>query len=183
MNTFSVTGAGQFPVMVGKHINSQYFMYMNPNSLEIIWSIITPNGQAWITVTPSATLNKWQYYTGTYNSSANSIYTYVNGVQVYKGTLSGNMSFNNANGDLFIGMSSNASYSIANVQIYNASLTANDVRSLYNEGIGGVPTDLQHLIGWWPLNGNAEDYSGNNNDGVPYNVRYSATWQDEHVSP
>ncbi|MGC9010605.1 MAG: hypothetical protein ACP5JN_00435 [Candidatus Micrarchaeia archaeon] len=38
------------------------------------------------------------------------------------------------------------------------------------EGIGGAPIDLQHLVAWWPLNGNANDYSGNGNNGVPSNV-------------
>ena len=59
--------------------------------------------------------------------------------------------------------------SIANVQIYNTSLSANEVQALYLEGIGGAPIDLQNLVGWWPLNGNANDYSGNGNNGVPTN--------------
>jgi hypothetical protein len=62
--------------------------------------------------------------------------------------------------------------SLTNVQIYNASLSANDVADLYGKGMGGAPIMLQNLVGWWPLNGNAKDYSGNNKNGVQSSVNY-----------
>ncbi len=65
---------------------------------------------------------------------------------------------------------------ISNVQIYNTSLSANGVDALYNEGIGGAPIDLPNLVGWWPLNGNANDYSGNNNNGAANSVIYTGSW-------
>jgi len=63
--------------------------------------------------------------------------------------------------------------SMTNIQIYNTSLSANEIQALYQEGIDGAPVDLQHLVAWWPLNGNANDYSGNGNNGTQYNVWYS----------
>jgi hypothetical protein len=51
--------------------------------------------------------------------------------------------------------------SIANVQVYNSSLSASDVQALYNGGIGGPPLFLQNIVAWWPLNGDFKDYSGN----------------------
>ena len=65
---------------------------------------------------------------------------------------------------------------IANVQIYNASLDSKSISAIYQEGIGGAPIDLQHLVAWWPLNGNANDYSGNGNDGLATNVLYTDSW-------
>ncbi|MEM3781909.1 MAG: hypothetical protein QXT43_03045, partial [Candidatus Micrarchaeaceae archaeon] len=50
-----------------------------------------------------------------------------------------------------------------------------DSGSLYR-GIGGAPINLQNLVGWWPLNGNANDYSGNGNNGVPSNVVFVSNW-------
>ncbi len=70
----------------------------------------------------------------------------------------------------------NLNGSIANVQIYNISLTANQIQYLYNEGIGGAPIYLQYLVGWWPLNGDTIDYSGNNRNGVPTNITYNGSW-------
>ena len=72
---------------------------------------------------------------------------------------------------------------IANVQIYNTALSANDVQSLYHEGIGGAPIKIQSLVGWWPLNGNANDYSGNNNNGVPSGVTYTSNWYSSYSAP
>jgi hypothetical protein len=61
---------------------------------------------------------------------------------------------------------------IANVQAYNTSLAADEIRNLYLEGIGGAPVKPQNLVGWWPLNGDTKDYSGNNNNGAPTAVSY-----------
>ena len=72
---------------------------------------------------------------------------------------------------------------IVNVQIYNASLSANDIASLYNEGIGGVPKDINYLVGWWPLNGDAKDYSGNGNDGIASAISYTGSWASSYAGP
>jgi len=73
--------------------------------------------------------------------------------------------------------------SISNVQIYNASLSQAEIAALYDEGIGGAPIDLQNLVGWWPLNGNANDYSGNDNNGVPSGVTYTSNWYSGYSAP
>ena len=73
---------------------------------------------------------------------------------------------------------------LANVQLYNTSLSANELQALYLEGIGGAPVDLQHLVGWWPLNGNANDYSGNNNNGqISNNVNFVSNWYSSYSPP
>ena len=72
---------------------------------------------------------------------------------------------------------------LANVQVYNTSLSANEIQALYLEGIGGAPIDLQNLVGWWPLNGNANDYSGNMNNGQATNVIYTSSWTNGYTAP
>ncbi len=72
---------------------------------------------------------------------------------------------------------------IADVQLYNSSLGQNSITALYQEGIGGAPIDLHNLVGWWPLNGNANDYSGNGNNGVPANVVYTSSWISSYNPP
>jgi hypothetical protein len=66
--------------------------------------------------------------------------------------------------------------SIANIQVYNATLSPSGINALYREGIGGAPIQLQNLVAWWPLNGNANDYSGNNYNGAATNVIFTTTW-------
>lgn len=73
--------------------------------------------------------------------------------------------------------------SIANLQIYNTSLGSNAISSLYLEGIGGIPINPPYLVGWWPLNGNAQDYSGNNNNGLPTDISYNSSWSTEYSYP
>jgi hypothetical protein len=72
---------------------------------------------------------------------------------------------------------------LANVQEYNASLSASEIHDIYSEGIGGAPIRLQNLIAWYPLNGNANDYSGNNNGGMPANVEYAGSWTGSYAPP
>jgi hypothetical protein len=73
--------------------------------------------------------------------------------------------------------------SIENVQIYNTSLTTNEITALYDEGIGGDPLVLNNLVAWWPLNGNANDYSGNFNNGLPTNVVFTSAWTSGYTAP
>ncbi len=72
---------------------------------------------------------------------------------------------------------------VANFQVYNTSLSDPEVNALYDEGIGGAPLKLQNLVGWWPLNGNTNDYSGNNNNGVPSGVTYTSQWTSDYTPP
>jgi Concanavalin A-like lectin/glucanases superfamily len=73
--------------------------------------------------------------------------------------------------------------SIADVQIYNTSLDASQIQALYLKGIGAAPIDPNHIVGWWPLNGNANDYSGNNNGGAPTNIIYTSSWTSGYTPP
>ena len=65
---------------------------------------------------------------------------------------------------------------IANIQVYNTSLSANVIGYIYGEGVGGAPTDLQHLVGWWPLNGDANDYGGGGLVGAASGITYVSDW-------
>ncbi len=72
---------------------------------------------------------------------------------------------------------------ISNVQIYNITLSASEITALYQEGIGGAPINPQYIVGWWPLNGNAQDYSGNNNNGRVTGITYSSSWTNGYTPP
>ncbi len=128
-------------------------------------------------------LNKWYYVAGVYNGIALAVY--ING-QVSNTALatSGSDPTNSiytCTGVSSIGSSSvyNQNYwpgYLSNLQLYNTSLTANSIRQLYIEGIGGAPINLQNLVGWWPLNGDAMDYSGNGYSGGPWSIHFNQQW-------
>ncbi len=65
--------------------------------------------------------------------------------------------------------------SISNLQVYGTALTVAQASQLYKEGITGIPVSTANLVGWWPLNGNTNDYSGSVNNGVPTNMIYNGT--------
>jgi hypothetical protein len=127
---------------------------------------------------PPISANTWTYVALTI--SANTLYFYKNGIQSSLYTVA----WTDQSRSMTIGalrrLWAGFSYFnglISNVQIYNASLDAGQIQALYREGIGGVPIQLQNLMGWWPLNSNANDYSGNNyngqNNGAAFTSAYS----------
>ena len=61
---------------------------------------------------------------------------------------------------------------IANVQLYDTALSSTQIKTLYEEGYAGIPVTTNGLVAWLPLDGNANDYSGNNNNGIPTNVNW-----------
>ncbi|MDE1822854.1 MAG: LamG domain-containing protein [Candidatus Micrarchaeota archaeon] len=133
---------------------------------------------------PAPSAKQWYFACFTYDYAASSASFYVNGVQ-YIGTFNSGTPAGQGTGKLVLGAGENG-YSkvyIADVQLYNTSLDAATIKTLYHEGIGGAPADVTHLVGWWPLNGNANDYSGNNNQGAPINVIWNANWQSGYTAP
>jgi hypothetical protein len=73
---------------------------------------------------------------------------------------------------------------ITNIQMYNTSLSRNQIVAVYKAGIGGPPTVLKNLVGWWPLNGDIKDYSGNGNNGYPTNGEFNGgLWYSNYTVP
>lgn len=64
---------------------------------------------------------------------------------------------------------------IANVQLYNTSLSPNQAQSLYQRGISGLPLGSAGLVGWWPLAGDTNDYA---NFASGYNTGVTFTYQN-----
>ena len=149
------------------------------------------NGICGSSVCGSETLvstNQWYFVTGVWSKGTAYAAIYVNGKFIgncaaatspYSGTYNPEI----ASGPDANGYNTAFQGDISNVQVYNASLSSNDIQTLYQEGIGGAPQNLQNLVGWWPLNGNANDYSGNNNDGNATDVVYTTNWENGYTQP
>ncbi|MEM3181399.1 MAG: LamG-like jellyroll fold domain-containing protein [Candidatus Micrarchaeaceae archaeon] len=136
------------------------------------------------------TNNTWYFAAATYPVNGNTleITLYLDSSN-QTGALSGGVPLNTQSGSV-IHMGYNPCYAagsftglLANVQIYNTTLSPSEIQALYLEGIGGAPIDLKNLVGWWPLNGNANDYSGNGNNGVPTNVMFVSNWYSGYTPP
>jgi hypothetical protein len=115
-------------------------------------------------------LNTWYYVVGTAQNNGN-IALYINGAlntqSAFYGNIGGSTGSLHISGNNFNGI-------VSNIQIYNSLLTANQIMQLYLNGIGGVPVSSSNVVAWWPLNGNANDYSGNGNTGTPANAVFNS---------
>jgi len=176
------------PVVSGTDCTGQHiFLYIGDNNQYIgIWGGCDdwPSAGAAFAYSP----NVWYFLAYTYNTSSKVITLYKNGGTTSASTT---MSFNTpAMNEFDIGNADNGNVGqteadgyIANVQYYNTTLSANEIQALYLEGIGGAPIDLQHLVAWWPLNGNANDYSGNNYNAQTRNVSFVSNWYNGYTPP
>lgn len=128
--------------------------------------------------------NTWYLVTATYGSGF--VTLYVNGVSSSSVAATGSIT-ETSGYQLELNAydaSAQTKLQMANVQLYNSSLSSNEIIALYNEGIGGAPVKLSNLVGWWPLNGDAKDYSGNNNNGVPTTgVSFTSSWESGYSAP
>jgi hypothetical protein len=131
------------------------------------------------------TLNKWQYVAATYDDSANTLKFYIDGVLVNTNTSATDALTGNTN-DLWIGdngCTSAFNGTIDDVRIYSRILPAEEIADLYRmsgvkentsalqpQGIGNLDSGL---TGYWKLDSDAADSSGNGNNGTLVN---SPTW-------
>lgn len=125
----------------------------------------------------------WHFIAASYSRATGTEYLYVNGTLV--ATQGGNR---NAASSLplvigNVGGSSSFNGMLSNLQVYNATLSANDIDALYLEGIGGEPIAPQNIDAWYQLNGDAIDWSGNQNNGVANALSYTGQWQTNYTVP
>lgn len=123
--------------------------------------------------------NHWYFVVGTFNSisgsavAASDFKIYLNGIlsaQLPITIGSAPSSPLSGAGGILIGDGFNGI--ISNLQIYNSTLSSYQVLHLYQEGIEGLPVaNGTKLLGWYPLNGNAQDFSGQSTT-LPHQISY-----------
>ncbi len=120
--------------------------------------------------------NQWNFIVAQFNTTSGIGTIYINGTLTANTALGGFAQTARTTG--YIGDYNGSYYFfngiIANVQIYNASLSQAQVSSLYAQGIAAMPLPSVPLTAWWPLNGNANDYSVNANNGNAVSVSFNS---------
>ena len=176
-NIYNLPGtSGEAVFRFGVSGGSGWATSINAVMLEL-WDAGNPIVQTNMFSSTPVQYNTWSYITAVYNGTY--VNFYVNGAPAGSTAYSSTLN-SGASSVLLIGANPNSGcYSyfpgyISNLQIYNTPLSNSQVRQLYNEGIAGAPASNAGLIGWYPLNGNANDYSGNNN-GAQHGVNFVNT--------
>jgi hypothetical protein len=167
--------AGQTIISYGTAASTELSaMFINWNQAnELSWDIDGYNCQ----ITVALTNNAWHFVGITYSGGAIASGTSPNVVIYADGTgtvatCSGSATPNTVlSGSSYIGVYQTGgggpfTGQISNAQIYSTVLAPSQVEKLYQEGISGIPLSNSGLVGWWTLNGNANDYSGGNNNGI-----------------
>jgi hypothetical protein len=135
------------------------------------------NSSGWTSGASGSDTGRWIQLVGIKAGGTNTLQLYFNGVANGPNSAA-TWPLTDSVENLTIGASENPSLSyffngsISNVQIYNTALSNAQVQQLYSEGLSGAPLPNAGLVAWWPLDGNANDYSGNNNNGVATNVSW-----------
>ncbi len=182
LNTIGITGNNNNNNAYQNMLGSVGYAWHSTMDLESSFSLVVSAGQSGSSFERAQSASyvpekTWEHVVMTCGPLG--LIGYVNG-QAWATNPNPCTALNSTPANLYIGITSDLTHnfngSISNVQIYNTSLTANQIQYLYNEGISGAPIYLQHLIGWWPLNGDTKDYSGNNNNGVPTAIAYNGSW-------
>ena len=178
--------------IIGKsqNANSQYPLSLTIESGNYLAARFYDNAQIPVAKwTNAISTGTWYQIVGEYSKStpSNNIVLFVNGIQRAQVSYSNTLTLDT--NQYYIGSYHGSNYYfnglIANVQIYNTSLDANQVQALYQKGIGAAPIDPNHVVGWWPLNGDVNDYSGNNNNnnGAATSVTYTSSWLSGYTAP
>ena len=120
----------------------------------------------------------WNYWAFTYNGI--NLTGYVNGKEFCSLKIRGVINPVVEGNYIEVGV---VNGSEANLQIYNSALTGNYIYAEYLQGIGGAPINLNKLAAWYPLNGNADDYSGNGENGKATSGIFSNAWESGYTQP
>ena len=107
--------------------------------------------------------NTWYFMVATIGSGTETVY--INGANVFSGTLA----IQGQGNGIEIGGSGgilSLNGSVADVQIFNSILSQQQIYQLYLNGVDGLLAPTNSPVGWWPLDGNPNDYSGNGYNGV-----------------
>ncbi len=156
--------------------NGYIFPKMENGGSEIAFSLGI--GNSWDTLTANyPNPDSWHFVAAAYNGYAMSIY--IDG-SIAAETASYSGDINTDNNILVIGGDPGTYFTglVSNVQVYNKSLNSNQISQLYGKGIGEPPQLLQNIVGWWPLNGDAGDYSGNGDNGASNSIAFVSSWNN-----
>ncbi|MCL4372226.1 LamG domain-containing protein, partial [Candidatus Marsarchaeota archaeon] len=117
--------------------------------------------------------DRWYQIAAEANQGSGSYSLYIDGMKQFSAAFTGTLEGSNSiDVGLFSPKSAYFSGLMGNLQFYGTQLSQGELTALYREGLHGGPLNVSELYGFYPLDGNANDYSGNGNNGASYGLNY-----------
>jgi len=119
-------------------------------------------------------VQNWYSFCFTYNTSSAAYY--LNGTKYTANDYAANVP-SVGTGAIVIGAGTGgfSNVTVGNIQLYNTSIPSSRVTAIFNGGMFAAPANVSGLVGWWPLLGDGNDYSGSGLVGFPSNVLFSTS--------
>ena len=182
-NSFSISSwfyansLGQVSMILSKHTCSNaegtytYGVWSgNGNNLVNFQAYPNFNASTYPSNAGNVNVNRWYNFVTTYDKATRTLTYYLNGILM--STIQIDFNISNTTRDFYIGMQNCGSGAewhwngkIDDIRIYNRNLSNVEVQQLYQAEV--PPVTLQtDLVAYYPFNGNANDESGNGNNGL-----------------
>jgi hypothetical protein len=158
------TGNNQYIVSKRTGGTNSWQIDWNDATQKIVWIVDTGSSVILYSLA-NAPVGVWTHYVGTYDGSV--MRFYVNGIEEDSDVQTGLM--DDTTQSVLVGGEPDSPYedffngAIDDVRIYNRALSPSEITELYNYVESSEPESLKL---WLPFNGNANDESGNGNNGV-----------------
>jgi hypothetical protein len=154
--------------------NRMFLLYVTATNMEVYgWT--SGGTQKNVSATHGMSTGTWYHWTATWDSGGN-LTLYKNASSVGTPVATTGNSRNNSYGVMFGNRPTLSEYytgSTDEVGIWNRALSATEVTELYNSTNGiQLPSQALTTKAYYPLNGNALDFSGNQNTGTPTAITY-----------
>jgi hypothetical protein len=151
-----------------------YNLGMSNTGNLVVW-----NGKSYVNSILVPSLNQWDLVGFTINNI--NVVVYSDGQSQSLGASTTNSASSNTFWSLGLQNSlssgNNFAGTIAGVLVYNGPISSTQTATLYQQGIFSAPPTKSNLTAWWPLDGNANDISGGNNNGTTSKITlYKSTY-------
>lgn len=138
--------------------------------------IYAPNATCVSSIDLGMPLKKWVMVAGTYNKNSGEAQLYLDNKIISSGNLGrqniGSSIQFSIGSDFVTGALDMFNGSISNLQLYGSVLNQSEINYLYSQGVTGAPQGAS-LLGWWTMDGSANDYSTNANNGISLSTSWS----------
>lgn len=129
-----------YPRIIEKDYQTSYMFSLRPDDATRL-SVWLQNSERASTPSGSVSLNEWHYVAFTFNDISNEVKIYIDGAERGSGSYTGSIS-GNAN-NIYIGRYPGSAVAYFNgtideAAIWNRSLTAEEIQSIYNATAGGI---------------------------------------------